>query len=352
MATKVTPRLNEVPEADPHSIIVMAREHIGDLVCTTPALRALRLKFPVAHIAIEVGERAACVLDRNPDIDEVILRPRHQGILGKAAWVRTLRRRKFDLAVILDDSPDMILSSWLGGVSRRVGLVRRPRFATLLSVQVAFRTDAHEMVDNFSRVVEALGADATDRATRIFPSAIDIALVDRLFAESGLAAGSAPIAFNVSASTGPKQWPEEHFAALGNLLAGRDIGPLLLLGGPMDRKRAETIAAGLCAPPRIWLDTTPLQQAEIQRRCRLLVTADTGPMHLACATETPVIALFGPTCPLRYGPWYVPGNRIVRRVEGCPDCTWEACRNQNACMRAITPEEVAVEIRELLESVA
>jgi len=84
-----------------------------------------------------------------------------------------------------------------------------------------------------------------------------------------------------------------------------------------------------------------LQLAEALRRCTLLVTGDSGPMHLAVSVGTPVVALFGPATPSQSGPGYVPGNTIIRKVERCPNCSKKRCRADRHCMRLITAEEVA-----------
>src|ERR1044072_2300441 len=100
MNPPMAPPSSKDPRAadSPGSIIVLTREHIGDLVCTTPALRSLRRLYPQAHIALGVRERAVCVLENNPNVDELIPRPTRQGISGKWRFVPLLRKRKFDLA--------------------------------------------------------------------------------------------------------------------------------------------------------------------------------------------------------------------------------------------------------------
>jgi ADP-heptose:LPS heptosyltransferase len=146
----------------PRSIIVLAGEHPDALVCATPALRSLRQLYPDAHIVIEVGERVVCILQNNPDVDEIILRPSHQGLSGKAAFIRLLRSRRFDLGIILDCRVEMRLYLWMGAVIRRVGLVQNKRFAEMLTDQVEYDSDADGTEDNFRRVIAHLGGDVSD----------------------------------------------------------------------------------------------------------------------------------------------------------------------------------------------
>lgn len=325
----------------PRSILVLTREHIGDLVCTTPALRSLRRLYPEAHIVVEVGERAACVLENNPHINEIILRPDHQGLLGKARFVRLLRRRRFDLGVILDDSTDMILYLHLGRVARRVGLVRKKRFANLLTDRVAFDPLQHEMIDNFRNVVGFLGADVSDTQPEVFPSAEDVAAVDALFAEKGLGPENTLIALNPGASAPSNRWLPDRFAGVGNMLADRPGARILLLGSADDAPIVATIMGGMETEPIVLTgELSVLQLAEVLRRCALLITNDTGPMHLACAVRTPVVAIFGPAVPHESGPGYVPGNIVLRNVKGCPDCTKYICRENHRCMLRVSVLEV------------
>ncbi|MCW3052967.1 MAG: ADP-heptose--LPS heptosyltransferase [Chthonomonadales bacterium] len=332
------------------SLLVLTREHIGDLVCTTPALRSLRRLYPDAHIVVEVGERAACVLENNPHVDEILLRPRHQGLNGKAQFIRLLRKRRFDVGVVLDNSADMILYLRLGGVVRRVGMIRKKRFSQYLTDSVPFERKQHEMVDNFRNVVGLLGADVSDPQPELFPSAQDVAQVDALFAENGLNEHDTLIALNPGASAPANRWLPERFAEVGDLLAQRPHTRILLLGSSGDLPIvAEVLRAMHTQPVVLTGQLSVLQLAETLRRCSLMITNDTGPMHIGCAVRTPIVAVFGPAVPHESGPGYVPGNIVLRNVTGCPNCTKYHCRDNRRCMEAVTAAEVAAAAEKQLE---
>lgn len=325
----------------PPSIVVLTREHIGDLVCTTPALRSLRRLYPDSHIVVEVGERAACVLENNPHVDEIILRPHHQGMAGKAQFIRLLRKRRFDIGLVLDNSADMILYLRLGGVVRRVGMIRKRKFSHYLTDSVPFKPEQHEMVDNFRNVVGLLGADVSDAKPELFPSTADVAHVDALFAEHGLHLEETLVALNPGASAPANRWLPERFAEVGDLLAQRPETRILLLGSAGDLPIATEVLRGMkTAPVVLTGQLSVLQLAETLRRCSLMITNDTGPMHIGCAMQTPIVAVFGPAVPYESGPGYVPGNIVLRNVVGCPTCTKYQCRDNRRCMRAITAAEV------------
>lgn len=329
-------------ETAPRSIVVIAKEHIGDLVCTTPALRSLRRLYPNAHITVDVGERAACVLANCPYVDEVVGRPAHQGIVGKAKYVAWLRKRKFDLGVVLYDSPDLRLFLRLSGTPRRIGIVRKPRFANCLTDIVAWNPTGHETNDNYRSVIAHLGGDVSDPRPEVFPTNADEQAVQQILKAEGVAPNTTLIALNPSTSMAGKFWPAERFAELGNLLNSLPNTRLLLLGGPGDEILADEICAGMTVQPVVLTGKlTILQLAALLKHCRVLVTGDTGPMHISCAVGTPVVALFGPTNPIQTGPGYAPGNTIIRKVSACPECTLYVCRHNSACLRQITAQEVA-----------
>jgi lipopolysaccharide heptosyltransferase II len=339
------------PIARQMKIIVLTREHIGDLVCTTPALRSLRRRYPDARITVEVGERAACVLENNPHVDEILVRRDHQGLAGKLRFIALLRHRKYDLGVILDNSADMISYLWAGGVPLRVGLVRKRRFSGLLTDSVLFDPTVHEMVDNFRNVVGLLGADVSDASTEVFPGAKDSVAAARHLVAAGLNGDEILVGLNPGASLPSNRWLPERFAELGDRLTTRPGVTVLLLGGREDASLSDEISAKMHAPAvRLTGRLTVMQLAEVLARCAVLVTADTGPMHLAVAMKTPVVALFGPAALHESGPGYAPGHRVIRKVAGCPDCTKQVCRHDRRCMRAISAEEVAREVFEMLPS--
>ena len=338
---RLTPISPSDSQFSPRSILVLAREHIGDLVGTTPALRSLRHRFPEAHIAVEVGERAACVLENNPNIDEIILRRDHQGAIGKLQFILMLRRGKFDLGVILDDSPTMIRYLWLGGIPERVGLTRGSRLANLLTRSIPVDKKAHETINNFLNVVELLGCDVSDRSTEVIPSKTDEEFVSQLLSSRGVASNTKLVALNPGASLPSNRWLPERFSELNNLLSNRPNTRILLIGGKSDLSMAEQILAGCEVKPlHLTGELSVLQLASLLKRSEVLVTGDTGPMHLAVAVKTRVVALFGPADPLVSGPGPANGNTILRKVSECADCTKELCTQDKACMRAIGAEEV------------
>jgi len=345
------PPPHTLPTTSPATIIVLTREHLGDLICTTPALRALRQRFPEAKITVEVGERAVSILENNPHVDEIVVRPTHQGLPGKFDFVRFLRRRKFDMAVILDDCADFSLYVWLGRVPQRIGLKRKKRFARLLTQSVPFDFAAHEMVDNFRNVVGSLDADISDSTTEVFPTEEDQEAVAKKWDELGIEDGDRVVGFNPGASAPSNRWLPECFAELGDLLLAQPHLKVVLFGGQTDLEFSEKVRHDMKKTPLVLTGKLSVMElAEALGRCAVVVTGDTGPMHLAVAMKTPVVALFGPADPAESGPGYAPGHTVIRKVAGCPNCTKYVCREDRACMKQITASEVAEAVFAYLDS--
>jgi lipopolysaccharide heptosyltransferase II len=329
------------PARNPQSIIVLAREHIGDLICTTPALRALRQLYPQAHICVEAGERALIVLKNIPYIDELLPRPKHQGRSGRLKLIKFLRSRRFDLGVMFDDSTHMPLTLWLGGVKFRAGIVRKGRYASLLNVRVPYRKDRHEMIDNFAAVVEALGGEKGSTAPDLPLSQEDLAEADRRMAEAGLTSEDIVIGLIPSCSVPIRNWPTARFAELCDLLASYPAIKPVLLPGPSDAALCAEIIEKATAKPATIAGTSVMVQSAIQKRCAAILSGDTGPVHMAAAVGTPVVTLHGISEVVRFGAYYVPGNIQIVAAEPCTGCAWEKCVNGGRCMRSITAQQAA-----------
>ena len=205
------------------------------------------------------------------------------------------------------------------------------------------------MVDNFCNVAALFGADISDKSTEVFPSQADFNSLDELLAELGGCEGEQFIALNPGASAPSNRWLPERFAELINQLVPATALRVVLLGGPQDRDIVREIDRQTNAK---YIELTGrlslMQLAAMYTRCKLVITGDTGPMHLAVAMKTPVLVLFGPAVPSESGPDYAPGNRIIRKVEGCPKWTKYHCTQNQACMAAISAKEVFAEAMDML----
>lgn len=318
--------------AKPRRILVIAREHIGDLVNSTAAIAEIVRAFPDSEITLEAGEKAIGILDNFPGIHHRWPRPTDQGALGKVQNIVRMREARFDAAFILDDSSRFVFESWLAGIPKRYGVWRK-RSSRWFTAYAPFRMDQHDTLDAFRGVLEAAEVPLCDYRPRVYPSE-----ADRANALSQIPfAPKTWIGISVGASRPYKMWPAENWIAVGKALQKQGHN-LVIFGGPDDIATADSVALEIGVDiPNLAGKLSLLEFAAAIGTARLLITPDSGPMHVAAAMETPTVALFGPTDPNRYGPWGV-GHQILQATCPCGRIPGSPC--DGACMRAIQPEIV------------
>lgn len=311
---------------------------IGDMILLMPALRALRKELPEAHISMLVRPLVRNLMERNPYIHEVIVydkRGEHRGIRQMRKFADGLRSKQFDTAIILHpNSVRSALLAYMAGIPERVGANVRGR-ELLLTTKVKRRNNIHE-VQRYLDVVSPVVGAGQDEKLEFWGIGRD----DEAFAERILADRSVPvIGINPYTTWPSKQWPAERFARLADLLAQRVGASVLITGGPDDFHTGDRITKLASSEPVNLIGSTTIWQlGALIRRCRLYISCDSGPMHISAAVDTPTIALFGPTDPIRHGP-YGAGHTVVRRGTRCSPCYQRECQKCD-CMNAIQVEDV------------
>ena len=354
-------RAPHVAPSSPRRILVLAPGGIGDVVLTTPALRALRRQHPDAHIACLVPPGAAGLLKACPFINELIPSPIQgrgglRDLLRHLSFARDIRNRRFDLSVTLRHWRGQACDGYLpylAGVPRRVGpALSGPReTATIFTHPVAVAS-AHQ-ADAALEVVRGLGED---RALQFWTTEADRAFVQRHLRGQGIFAEDLLIGVHPGSSAEVKQWPPERLAQAVDRLTLGWGARVVLTGGPGEVRLAWEVARHTETSPAVVAGNLTLSQSvALIERCDLLLCGDSGPMHIAAAVGTPLVALFGPTDPRHWGP-RAPRSRVVRRRLFCgprPACIAgphpECPRGRAVCIQDIPVEEV-VEAAEALLS--
>jgi lipopolysaccharide heptosyltransferase II len=345
-------------------ILIVRLRLIGDVVFTTPLVRALRRAHPDARIAYLVEREAAPVVLHNPHLDEVIIAPRTRGArrIADDLWLaRRLRRERFDLALDLHGGPRSAWLTWASGARERIGydikgrrwmytrVVHRPRDLRPRH-SVANQWDLLEAIPGWTQGPPDPTRDAVEMALE---PAADARMADRL-ARTGVAAGDELIVLHVSAGNPFRRWPEGFFAeTAAALAAGNPRRRLVLSSGPSDRGAATRITAdarsrlGAVAGRIIDLGEFDLQELRaLIGRSRLFVGGDTGPLHIAASTATPVVGLFGPTLAARSAPWRpssIPALSLEIPVADlpCRPCDQRVCiPGDFRCLTQVTPDRV------------
>ena len=332
---------------DYRRILFIKPSSLGDVVHALPALAALRRRFPQAFIVWLVKRQWAELVERMEGIDRVW--PVGPGLAGWLSEVPRLRAERFDLAVDLQGLFRSAAMARLAGCLERIGFDNgREGSPWFYTQRVAVPTPDMHAVDRYLLVTKALGATASAPPEfRFTISAKDREQSAAALARAGVKAGSSWIAMNVSARWPTKRWPAASFAETADRLQKEGAGPVVLFGGPDDRADAEAVKALMKTTPVDVTGLTPLGLLPaLLQSASVLVTNDSGPMHVAAAAGTPVVALFGPTSPMRTGP-YGKHHRVLTHQLPCSPCFSRTCRNQveRECLTAIEPARVVEAVK-------
>lgn len=326
---------------------------LGDVIMATAAVAAVRGGYPQAHLTFITGEWSREVLRHSLHLDETLTWD--WSTAGRLSDLRRLigllRRGRYDAVLVLDRSPLLGVAAWLAGVPLRAGMDSGGRGFSLThpAAAVAGRHEALLYLD----VAAQLEVDINSPRLEVA-----IAPPDEAWAQARLPAGDW-VAVHTGGGVNPgstltaKRWPVVRFAELAARLQGTGH-QIVVVGGEGDAGLAGDTADA--APQGVALDlrgqTTLGQLAAVLARCRLFVGNDTGPMHLAVAVGTPVVAVFGPSKPAWYRP-FSDRSRVVYHGAACAGCSFrgglvQRCVNQYRCMDLATVDEVWDACTELL----
>lgn len=336
---------------------------IGDTILTVPFLRNLRRAEPDAYIAWLVAPGSAEVVQGIPYVDELIFwdpptihadsRSTHKTLGDKLNFVRELRARRFDTAYVLKRSFGSAVIGFLSGAGRRVGFATEGR-NFLMSKGVPYRHGQHEVL-NFLDVLRADGVPVVDDHLEAWLSAEEKEFAASFYRERGVAESEQVIAMHPFAANAARGWHLDNFLAVARALQEERGARILFLGGPRDKEALEGIRKALPVPPLEAVGSTTLRQTmALLSRCRLLVCNDSGIMHLGAALQVPLVALFGPQSPVKFGPWGK-GCRVIYSAFACSPCKqkfFTQCepspRGKPECMEAIVADAVLAEIASLI----
>jgi heptosyltransferase-1 len=326
------------------NILLIRLRMIGDVVFTTPAIRALRRRFPEARLTYLVEHAAAPVVATNPDIDDVIAVPLTSGI-GRIRddWRigRDLRHRRFDLVIDFHGGPRGSWLSWLTRAPERLGytVIGRSWMYTR-AIERPRELRPRHSVENQWDLLAALGIPPPDRvqdAVQMPADPLAARKVDARLAEAGLSTEQAIVVIHVSAGNPFRRWPIDRFADLASRLIVADPRRVIVLtSGPSESGAADAVGVAARAALPAALASRIARCGEFDlaelralvERAALFIGGDSGPMHIAGTTRTPVVGLYGPTLPVRSGPWRdpaIPSEAVELTTLACRPCDQRNC---------------------------
>lgn len=345
---------------NPRRVLIRSVNWLGDAVMTMPAIQRLKQAHPQAQLAVLTAPKLADLWRLHPDVSEVIVHEPSNCPFVLFRQIRELQQGRFDAAVIFPNSWRSALPIWLAGIPQRIGFRGHARAWMLtdaLEESADYQTKpvmTPEAIRHFGagspaaserpvfkhqvhrhlQLAACLGADATPCAPRLQLAAPSD--------DARLPQDKPLLALNAGAEYGPaKRWPLDRFVAAAKATAERHQVRWVIIGGPKEIELGSQIAAALGEQHAINRagKTTLLGLCHALAQCRLLLTNDSGPMHLAAALGKPVVAIFGSTEPALTGP----GNSrhvILRHAPPCSPCFLRECPIDSRCMTAVTVEEV------------
>lgn len=334
--------------AVPRSIVVVKLSAIGDVLHGVPVAVALKRAFPEARIGWAVEGCAADVLAGHPAIDHLFRLPR--GWLTSPAAVRGLRRelRWFaaDVAIDLQGLLKSGVATWLSGARVRIGHARpASRERAWLAYTHPVRSTSPHVVDRNLDLLAALGIRETAPAFTMPEWPVSRLRMQRYVAE--LALPRPPVLLNPGAGWPSKLWPTDRFAATARALARRDGQlPVVVWGGAKERELADRIAAESCGAAIVAPPTSLQDLGELCRLARLVISGDTGPLHLAAAVGTPCIGLLGAVPAAWNGP-YGTGHVCIEPPESLRPA-WADRKTDTVAMTAIDVDRVVAAADSLL----
>ena len=331
-------------------ILVRGPNWLGDAVMCEPALRGLRRLFPQASITLLVKPSVAGLFESHPAVDRIFLyddKGRHAGLAGKWRLAGELRQQDFDLAVLFQNAFEAALLTALAGIRRRYGYATDGR-SLLLSEPVAThdrRTPIHQ-IEYYWDMLKPLGLTGRPGQPELFVSPDEEQSMAERLNRTGITTADVVIGINPGSTYGgAKRWLPDRFADSTERVchtlsdAGRRPA-VVVIGAKGEEPLGREIASHLTAPSAVLSGATTIRELmAVIKRCAVLITNDTGPMHIASALGVPVVGIFGPTDWRTTSPSGAE-HALLRHPVDCAPCMLRECPIDHRCMTGVTVDQV------------
>lgn len=340
-----------------YRILVHTPNWVGDVVMATPAFRALRERFPQAHITFLARSHLHELLQPGPWFDGLLSADGAQTFWGLRRLARELRREDFRLAVLFPNSFRSALLAWWARIPRRVGYGRGGRSLLLTEPLPAPRGEdgrflPRPMVTYYAELVAHLGAEVSDRRLRLTVDDAARSALRELLAGRGHDPNRPTVVFIPGAKFGSsKCWPPRYFAQLADRLLRALSCNLVVVCGPGEEAIGRAIEE--LTPKEVihfWREPLGLGRLKaLVAESQLMVTNDTGPRHFAAAFDIPVVTLFGPT-DQRWTDTRHPKEAALQMTGlDCVPCQLPKCPRDHECLERLVPEQVFEAAMDLLQ---
>lgn len=332
------------------SFLIVRLGALGDVVHAIPVAAALRRAHPQARIDWLVNAKHAAILDLVPVLNDRIV------VDSALKTLSTLRRHRYDTAIDLQGLIKSASFARLSGARRVVGFAREYLREPLARMAYTDTWDpgrggmfdpreTRHVVEINLGLLDAIGLRAGPPEFPLGPVTSDAAKIIRQ------TVGARYALINPGAAWPNKRWPPERFGALARAISARHALPSVVLWGPDERQLGDAVVAHASGTATLSPPTTVHDLVAITREATVMVSGDTGPMHIAAAVGTALVGLYGPTRPERNGPWG-PRNTSVSRASACECHHLRQCRRASMCLLDITVDEVMAAVDARLSGAA
>lgn len=339
---------------DAERILVFNVNWLGDVLFSTAVIRNIRYNFPDAYLACVVPSRCYAVLKDNPYLDEVIFyddKSEQRSISAKFKFIKLLKRKRFDSVFLLHRSFTRALLCVFAGIKKRIGISNRKRAFLLTRNIPEPAKDSLHRIDYYLNIIEQVGLKIKDRFCDFSFKEEDAAFVRKVLEKNKIKSNDILVVLNPGGNWLLKRWPFDYWSKLADRLIEECRAKVVISGAHSDLKLAMQIKASMKKKAFIACGIFSLKQfAALCKQAALVVSADSGPLHIASAVGAKnIIAIFGPTHKAITGPR--PDNNvfIIQKDSGCRiPCYVLNCKD-NRCMKAVTPDDVMEVARRIIK---
>lgn len=337
-------------------ILIIRLSSIGDIILASSLIRLTKKRFPQAKINMAVSTEFEELISANPNINEVILFERKTGLKGLLRLCKKIRKEQYDLIIDIHKKLRSLLICLTSGAKQRVSYNKHSVLRFLL---VRFKINRYKEIPFISNLylksIEKFGVEDDGGGLEFYITPSKEASISELLRIEEIAKQDILIGLAPGAHWDTKRWHKERFIELANLLIQRKNAKIVIFGGKDEVKLSEEIKTSLLNKPIIAAGQLSLMEtAALLKKCKVLITNDTGVLHISAAVKTPVVAIFGPTVgEFGYYPYRVL-NRVISKSLPCKPCTTKGTSmcpiNTFDCMNFVSTNEVLEAVEEIMES--
>lgn len=330
-------------------ILIIKLSSMGDVILAIPSIKAIRKKFPKAHITVLVGIESSEILRNCPYIDSLIISKRLKSLYDITNLGSLLREKYFDMVIDLQNSLKSHIVSWLGGIHKRFGY-DNGKFSFLYNYKIKGAKLPIPPVEHQFRLLSLLGISSDSYSLELWPQKEDFEYVKDFLNSHWVGDDQVLVGIHPGGSLKwqTKRWPIKNYAQLIDALAKEHIRVVVTgsaSDGPLVR---ELFLLTKAKPIDAVGKTSILELAALIKRCNVYISTDTAPMHVAASMGAPLIALFGPTDPIRHLP-PAKDYTVIKKDIKCSPCYRPVCNN-TLCMNKIGVDEVLKTVKKYIKS--